>query len=97
MGTDFVPTGVQTGLSGSICAAQVITSILAAGNSVIAPGLYLFYAVGANITLQVQDSAGAWNNVTAIGVGGMVCSDGTNMRFNNAGAGTQTVTSVKIG
>jgi hypothetical protein len=98
MGVDFIPTGVQTGLSGSITAAPQVVTIGAGGNYVVPAGSYTAYAVGANTQLQVQDATPAWQAVSAVSVGiPFFCSDGTNYRFQNAGGGSQTVTLIKIG
>ncbi len=97
MGVDFVPTGIQTGVAGSMMGTEVVTTIAAATRVILAAGLYFYYAVGVNITLQVLDSTGAWQNVTAAGVGGVAPSDGTDVAFFNAGGGNQTVKTQKIG
>lgn len=99
MGADFVPTGVATGVSGSIFAAEVVTAISDSnGTFVPAPGLYYAYAVGADVNLQVQDSTGSWQDVLAAAKGGLICSDGVNVRFINTGSGgDENVTLIKIG
>lgn len=94
---DFLPTGVATGVSGSIMGAQTVVSILTGGHYVVPIGTYYAYALGAAVKLQVQDSGSVWRDVSAVTIGGMLISDGTNVRFVNGGVGTQTVTLVKIG
>lgn len=97
MSLDFIPTGVATGVSGSIFGAQVTTAIAAAGTFVPAVGNYYAYGLGADVRFQIQDAVGAWNNVYLAGAGGFVCSDGTNVRFLNSGVGSENVTLIKIG
>jgi hypothetical protein len=98
MSLDFIPTGVATGTAGSIMGNPVLTTILASGNSVVPVGNYYYYAVGVTTRLQILDNVAAWNNVTAVGVGGFVCADGVNLRFLNGNAGaSETVTLIKIG
>lgn len=97
MGIDFLPTGIATGLSGALTGSAVINAVPGLGALVIPAGLYAMYAVGANITYQVQDQNGAWQNITVAGVGGIIVSDGTNFRWNNTNAAAQNVTTIKIG
>ncbi len=98
MGIDFIPTGVATGVSGSIFAKEVVTVIAAAGTFVPAAGLYYAYAEGADVVAQVQDSGGAWNTITGAAVpSGLVISDGVNLRFFNSGVGSENVTLIKVG
>ena len=94
----MIPTGVATGGAGAIFRTPVVQAIAAAGNFVLPVGTFVVYAVGADVRMQVQDSAGAWQNVTAIAVGiPCVISDGTNVRFQNAGAGSENITYIQIG
>lgn len=93
---DKVPTGVATGVAGTLMGTEVLNTVLANGVLLVPVGDYYVYAVGANITVQIQDSLGVWNNVTAAGVGGLVSSDGANVRFSNAAAANQTVKTQKL-
>lgn len=60
-------------------------------------GDYYVRGVGANITVQVLDSTGAWNNVTAVGVGGYFSFDGACVRLFNAAGVSQNVTLQRCG
>jgi hypothetical protein len=98
MGMDTVPMGVATGVAGSLIATPVVNSIPANNGVLVLPaGVYVMYAVGANVSYQVQDAGGAWNNVSAVAVGGLIYSDGTNFRFLNTAGAPQNVTTAKIG
>ena len=97
MSLDFVPTGIATGISGTLMGTEVVTTIAAAGRYIVPAGVYYLYAVGANCQLQVLNSAGVWQNVFAAGVGGLIASEGTNVGVVNNGAGNQTVTTQKLG
>jgi len=77
----------------------VTVSSVGAGNAtamidskLIPAGTYILPAT-ANVTIEVNaytGSANSWTTVNANGVGGVVISDGTNVRAN-ATTGTQTV------
>ena len=92
-----VPTGIATGVSGTLMGSEVITSIAAAARFIPAAGDYYMYAVGADVRVQVQDSTGTWQNVTAVAVGGFISCDGTNVGLRNSGAGAENVTLQKCG
>ncbi len=92
-----IPTGIATGVAGSLFSAQVVNSIAAAGTFVPAAGQYYAYAMGADVRFQIQDLTG-WVNVLAAGISpGEFETDGTNIRFINNGVSAETVTTVKIG
>lgn len=99
MGTDFVPTGIATGLSGSIFSKATTTVIVpgAAGAFIPTAGLYYAYGLGAGVQMEILDDSGVWNLVGLAGQGQMFCSDGTNLRFRNTGGGNQNVLTIKIG
>ena len=40
-----------------------------------------------NVYIQMQTAANTWANVTATNVGGLMISDGTNVRLTNADTG----------
>ena len=91
-----IPTGVATGVSGSLFAAQVVTTIAAAGTYVPAAGNYYAYALGADLVMEVQDSGGIWRAVTAAGVSpNNFETDGTNIRFRSPAGGA--ISLIKIG
>ena len=92
-----VSLGIATGLSGALMGNAVVTPVAAGARVVPVQGDYVFYAVGANITLQVLDQAGVWNNVTAAGVGGYMTFDGATVGFFNAAGVAQNVTLQKAG
>ena len=98
MGLDTIPTGIATGVAGSLLGARVVNNVPANGTLVLLPGIYVLVAMGLNVSYQVQDDAGGWNNVVAINTAApLIYSDGTNFRFNNAAGAIQTATTIKIG
>ena len=97
MSLDFVPTGIATGVSGSIMGTQVTTAIGAGLAFVPDAGVYYAYGLGADVRMQIRDSGGAWNNVLATAVGGMFCSDASNVRFINNGVASENITLIKVG
>jgi len=97
MGTDFVPTGMAVGVAGSVLAAVDRRTIGAGGNYVVPAGCYMATDAGTNIALFAFDGT-VWSQASvAAGSIPFFCSDGINMRFQNAGAGNQTVDLQKIG
>lgn len=100
MGTDFVPTGIATGLSGSIFGKGVVNVITpgAGGAFIPAAGLYYAYGQGAGIIFEVLDDLGNWNAPNAVGVSPcMFVSDAVDVRFRNTTGGNQNVTLIKVG
>jgi len=95
--SDKIPTGIATGVSGTLMGSPVVTAIAAQTRYIPTAGDYFFYAVGANVQVQIFDGA-AWQNVTAVGVGGFESFDGANVGFFNGAAGaSQNVTTQKAG
>lgn len=92
-----VPTGVGTPFAGSLVGPKVVNAVPALGALVLSAGDYYLHTVGANITLQVQDEGGVWNNITAAGVGATVTADGVNVRLANAAGAVQNATTQKLG
>jgi len=92
------PTGVATGVNGSLCSKE-ITTVIGAGLAFIpAAGQYYAYGLGVDVRFQVQDSGGGWNNLAAAGVGlGNFETDGTNVRVINNGGGSENITLIKVG
>lgn len=100
MGADFIPTGIATGVVGSLFATEVTQAVAAQTRFVLPAGTYYVYTVGTDIRLQVQASGGVWNNITAIGVipGGVLVSDGVNIAMWNAHAtASENITYIKVG
>ena len=105
MGTDFVPTGMAVGVAGSILSGvrnwatggTGTVTIGAGGNFVVPAGCWMATDAGTNIALFAFDGT-VWSQASvAAGSIPFFCSDGINMRFQNAGAGNQTVDLQKIG
>ena len=92
-----IPTGIATGV-GSIFRTQVTITVAATSRTVLAAGWYYVYAVGANISIQAQDSTGTWQNLTAAGTApsGILYSDGTNLAINNGAGAGQNATYIQV-
>ena len=94
---DAIPTGIATGVSGTLLGSPVVNTITTGATATLAAGVYVIITVGADIRSQVFDGA-AWQNVDAAGAPFAVYySDGVNMRFINNAATSQSFTSLKIG
>ena len=98
MAIPILATGIPTGV-GSLFQKEVVTSIAAAGRFVLPVGTYYIIAVGADVRLQVIDSTGTWNNITAAGVvpPGHYFADGASLGLVNNGAGAENVTTIQTG
>ena len=98
MGSGFIPTGIATGIAGSILAKEVVQAIAAGARFVLPAGDFYVYAVGADVRLQILDSTGVWNNLTAAGVGpgGLVTADGVGLGFVNNGGVSENITFIKF-
>lgn len=92
-----VPTGITTGV-GSLFSTQVLQAIAAGGRFVLPAGSFYVYIVGADVRLQIIDSLGVWNNITAAGVipGGVLISDGASLALFNGGAGIENITYIRL-
>jgi hypothetical protein len=93
-----VPTGIPTGV-GSLFATQVIQAIAAQGRFVLPAGTFYVYVVGVDVRLQIIDSAGGWNNITAAGVipGGVLVSDGASLAmFNGHAVNPENITYIRV-
>jgi len=64
-------------------------SVPAGGTSVISKGVYLV-SLGANTSVEYSPDGGTtWRTLLPAGTGGVVISDGSNVRLNNAGAAAE--------
>ena len=65
-------------------------SVGAGATSTIAKGVYLV-SLGANTSVEYSPDGGTtWRTLLPAGTGGVVVSDGSNVRLNNAGAAAET-------
>jgi hypothetical protein len=104
MGLDFVPTGILTGVAGSVFAAPQVVTLAHGAVSVIAAGVYWLYATDADMDLEVVTSATTptWTKIKdgdAAPLGVLIMSDGTNVRLHNSHASTdgEVASLIKIG
>jgi len=95
----MIPTGIATGAAGSIFVKEVVQAIGAGLRVALPVGTIYVYLVGAGVRMQIQDSTGTWQNITAAGVipGGVLISDGTNLAFFNGGGGSENISYIKVG
>lgn len=88
-----------SGATGNTAGAyyQTVTiDVAAGGNAVVDAGLYVICS-NANIRVQAQTAANTWANVTAANVGGVLISDGVNVRLVNGDAtNAVTVTALTV-
>ena len=86
-----VPTGIPTGI-GSLFSKDVVQALAAGVRFVLPAGTFYVYVVGATAQLQIIDSTGVWNNITAAGVIplGALVADGASLGFFSAAASSIT-------
>lgn len=89
---DKVPTGIATGVSGTLMGTESVQALAAGAGYTPAAGDYFVRAVGANIQVQILDSGGAWQAAAVAGVGGYFSFDGVSVRLFNTGGAQQNVT-----
>ena len=67
------------------------------GSTVVTAGTYLVQAT-ANVTTEIQTAStgNTWGTLLANGAGGMIISDGTNVRFTGTTSGNKTVTTLTV-
>jgi len=69
---------------------EISVSVAAGGTSTVAKGVYLV-SLGANTSVQYYSAAaGAWRTCIPAGHGGLIVSDGANVRLYNAGTAAET-------
>lgn len=92
-----VPTGISTG-TGSLFSKEIAKTLAAATRFVLPAGSYYIYALGADMRLQVADSGGGWNNLSAAGgpFSGVQVSDGASLAVYNGGAGAEAFTYILL-
>lgn len=95
----MIPTGIATGAAGAIFRTQLLQAIGAGLRFVLPVGTHYVYIVGADVRLQILDSTGTWQSITAAGVipGGVLISDGANLAMYNGGGGSENVTYITVG
>ena len=72
-------------------------SVSGTGSTVMTAGTYLIQATAnVNVEIQTASTGATWGTLMANGVGGMVISDGTNVRLTGTTAGTKTVTALTV-
>ena len=63
---------------------QAVTyTVLPSASTTIDAGVFLVVAGADNVTVEAAVSAGSYSTILASGVGGVIISDGTNVRFTN--------------
>ena len=92
-----VPTGIPTGV-GSLFSTEVTQAIAAAARFVMPAGTFYVYTVGADVRLQVINSLGVWNFLTAAGTQppGPIISDGASGGFVNGGAAPENIIYIRL-
>ena len=77
-------------LTKTFAVANTTSTLLTAGTYLIAP------TVNVNVEIQTASTGNTWTTLLANGVGGMVISDGTNVRLTGTQAGAKTVTTLTV-
>ena len=63
---------------------QAVTyTVLPSATTTIDAGVFLVVAGASNVTVEAAVSAGSYSTILASGAGGVIISDGTNVRFKN--------------
>ena len=63
---------------------QAVTyTVLPSATTTIDAGVFMVVAGASNVTVEAAVSAGSYSTILASGVGGVIISDGTNVRFKN--------------
>ncbi len=76
---------------------QAVTyTVLPSATTTIDAGVFMLVAGADNVTVEAAVSAGSYSTVLASGVGGVIISDGTNVRFKNFVGTTGTPTVLEI-
>lgn len=76
---------------------QAVTyTVLPSASTTIDAGMYLVIGGASNVTVEAAVSAGSFSTVLASGVGGVIISDGYNVRFTNFVGTTGTPTVLEI-
>lgn len=72
-------------------------SVNGTGSTVLTTGTYLLGATAnVNVEIQTASTGNTWSTLLANGSGGMVISDGTNVRLTGTTSGTKTVTALTV-
>lgn len=58
-------------------------TVLGSATTTIDAGLFMLIGGSNNVTVEAAVSAGSFSTILASGVGGVIISDGTNVRFRN--------------
>ena len=91
---------ILAGANANSAGAYFQTTTFAVANTtstLITAGTYLIAATAnVNVEIQTASTGNTWATLLANGAGGMVISDGTNVRLTGTTAGTKTVTALTV-
>lgn len=88
-------SGAVDNTAGAYTQNQTV-NIAANSSTVLPAGLYILPPT-VNVRVQMQTAANTWANVTTSNVGGLMISDGTNVRLTNADTGNaQSITTLTV-
>lgn len=88
-------SGATDNTAGAYTQNQTV-NISANSSTVLTAGLYILPPT-VNVYIQMQTAANTWANVTATNVGGLMISDGTNVRLTNADTGNaKSITALTV-
>lgn len=85
LGLNKILVASTTSNTASAYFQNLTVAVANASTTVLSAGTY-YVPASANISVEVQTVANTWTAMTAVGGGGLVIADGTNVRIKNADA-----------
>jgi len=85
-GDDAIPSeGLRFSQLGKVFGSETTVTVTAGGTSTISKGVFLV-SLGANTSVEYSPDGGTtWRTLIPTGEGGLIISDGSNVRLNNSG------------
>ena len=91
---------ILTGANANTAGAYFLTTSFAVANTtstLVTAGTYLIAATAnVNVEIQTASTGNTWATLYANGAGGMVISDGVNVRLTGTQSGAKTVTAISV-
>ena len=91
---------ILAGANANSAGAYFLTTTFSVANTtstLVTAGTYLIAATAnVNVEIQTASARNTWTPLLANGTGGMVISDGVNVRLTGTAAGAKTVTALSV-
>lgn len=91
---------ILTGANANTAGAYFLTTTFSVANTtstLVTAGTYLIAATAnVNVEIQTASTGNTWATLYANGAGGMVISDGVNVRLTGTQSGAKTVTAISV-